>query len=250
MEFMKRWLLGLIFFSLTFNCISQGESENNSITSGQFSGEFCSYNAITDKLVFQFAIQAGWANDSNSRSANIIEHLVQYGGRALLHYALSSRFKVAAGFGAWSNPDAPEAGQYNYNELRSFVQLKHYYTPRRVTLTNRIRLEQRFVQNKSNTAYEYKPRIRYSPKVVYALNSNVVRAKTIHSYGMCELFMTPGLDPFVKQVRALIGVGYNFTQDVSLEIDYGWQLLYSATEPDFRAHIIGVTLNYNNAFQW
>jgi len=247
---MKRWLPGFIFFVLPTIFAAQGEYENNTITSGQLSGEVCSYNALTDKLVFQFALQVGFSNDSNSHSLNITDHLVQYGGRVLLHYALSSRFKVAAGFGAWSNPEAPDAGQYNYNEIRSFVQLKHYITPRRATITNRFRMEQRFVQNQENTKYEYKPRLRYSPKAVYALNSNVVRAKTVHAYCMGEIFVTPGVDPILKQIRLLAGMGYNFSKDVSLEIDYGWQWLYSNTAPDFRATIIGLTLNYNNAFTW
>ena len=247
---MKKWMVGFLYLLQSSVLMAQGESETNATTSGQFSGEICSYNALSDKFVFQFAIQAGYSNDTNSRNLNIVNHLVQFGGRVLLHYAISPRFKAAIGFGAWSNPEAPEAGQYNYNELRSFIQIKHYYTPRRTTLTNRLRLEQRYVQNKDNTSYDYKPRIRYSPKIVYAINSNVVRAKTIHAYFMGEVFLTPADDPLLKQLRLLGGIGYNFTQDVSVEVDLGTQRLYSATSPMFRAFIVGITFNYNNAFVW
>jgi hypothetical protein len=243
---MFKWCFTILWLLLSAAVTAQGETETNATTSGQLSPEFCSYNSINDKLVFQFAVQAGFSNDTNQRSFNIVENFIQYGGRVLLHYTISSRLKVAAGLGVWENPDVPEAAQYDFTEFRSFVQIKHYYRPKRITLTNRLRAEQRFVQNRENTAYDYRPRIRYSAKMVYAINSKIVRAKTTYAYGMGELFMTPAQDPFVKQVRLLAGLGYNFTQDVSVEIDYGYQFLYSANDPTFFNRILGITLNVNN----
>jgi hypothetical protein len=227
--------------------MAQGES--SAITYGQLSNELNTSTALNQELVLQVDAEVVLGSDTNRNSFNIVEHLVQYGGRAWLHYYLTPKLKVTAAFGAWKNPDVPEAAQYDYLEFRSLVQLIYFFSVQRATTTLKAVTEQRFVQNEEHSGFEFKPRIRISPKILYALNGKVIREKTCYSILSGELYMTPTASPFFKITRITAGVGYNFTNDVGLELTYTSQKLYNTDSPTALTQCIAITFIVNNLFK-
>lgn len=228
---------------------AQGDAESNTTTYGQLWNEFNSSNAINDKLTYQFDAQVNFSSDTNKRNFNIVQHFVQYGFRGWIHYYITPRIKLSAALAMWHNRDSPEAGQYDYNEIRSAFQLTHYVVLRKATISNRFRAEQRFVENEARTTYDFKPRFRYAPKVVYALNGNVIREKTYYAMLMDELFLTPDEDRFLRQNKLIMGIGYSFTDDVVLELSYTYQMKFNNGSPNELTNGIGVTLSVNNIFK-
>jgi hypothetical protein len=244
---MKKWLHVLLLTMVSNAMAAQGES--NAITYGQLSNEFNTSNALNTKLVLQTDAELCLSSDTNAVTLDITEHVIQYGGRAWLHYFLLPDLKFTCAFGVWNNPEVREAGQYHYLEFRSSVQLIYFLTARRATTTFKAVAEQRFVENEERTKFEYKPRIRFSPKILYAINAQVIRQKTLYALITGEIYMTPAANPFFKITRMQGGFGYQFTDDVGLELTFTRQTIYNTEAPNAITRTIAITFIVNNIFR-
>ena len=239
----------ICFLFLGGQVYAQGDAESNSTAYAQLWNEVNSTTAITKKLSLQLDIQFNSGNDTSKHDFNIVQHFLQYGARGWIHYLATPNFKISAALAMWHNLDVPQSGQYDFNEIRNAFQLTHYYKRKRMVLSNRLRAEQRFIQNESRTSYNFKPRVRYAPKIVYGLNKDEFVSKTLYALLMDEVFLTPMQTNLLAQNKLIVALGYNFTDDVTLEVSYTYQYKFNVDPPNEITNGIGMTLTVNNFFK-
>lgn len=238
------FLFLLCAFTNAFLINAQNEGGYNTLTKGQSLNEVDFTHAISTKVVTELDIQWNLSNDTLNR-ANIWNHTTQVGGRGWLHWYLHPRVKLSYGFGYWKNMDVPEARQYDYNDFRSTVQLIYLVVAPRITLSHRLRFEDRFVQNQEHTDYDHSWRLWYGPKLTYCLNSKVIRKKTVYLILSDEVFVIPKTGYWIDQNRFVTGAGYSFTSDLLLELTYSRQRRLNIGADEI-TNAIGLTLTINN----
>lgn len=239
-----RLLSVIVFSALTHSVFAQNSGELDAVSNGQAWYEVNFTHAV-NRLVLQGDLQMSNINDT-SHQYNLNKHLGQLGARASLHYYITPRIKISASIGFWDNIEVPEVGQTASYEIRPAVQAQHLFNTPKLTLYNRVRFENRFVNHKQTNEFTYTPRLRYMPKVFVPLNSKSIRKKTCYLIAFDEIFLNVAQGRLVDQNRATLGLGYCFSDDIVLETCYTYQSNYKTNAPYERTHALGITLSINN----
>jgi hypothetical protein len=173
--------------------------------------------------------------DYNSRST---QRLLRPG----LGFMLNENTSVWLGF-AWIETGVP-LSQETVGEKRIWQQLlwvkKYFY----LTLTSRLRFEQRFISNNPVVSW----RIRELLKMVVPFSSNqkwslVGSSETFahNSYNYSKETYVTGFD----QNRFFMGIGHKFNKAVSLEVGYLNQFINRHNNPHFLSNNIATNLIVN-----
>ena len=179
--------------------------------------------------------------------------------RVGLVYALNDRVQVSAGY---TNFITYPYGRYPsadrgvpVPEHRIYQDLELADTVGRLQLSHRFRLEQRWLAQLSDAnpravaEWEYQNRIRYQLSLTYPLSGPTVDKGEFYLNAFDELFISFGKnvgENIFNQNRISGGLGYQFTDDFQLELNYFNRILQHADlEPRSGRRIF----DYDNGFR-
>lgn len=246
-----RYCLFIFFLFLThLSVFAQSGGEEITNSSAHLWNEIDLTHAYK-KVVVEVDLFMSYSNDSNHQY-QIRKHFFEFGAMGWAHYYLTPRIKLSAGISYWQNMDVPEISQTPSKEFRPNFQAQHFIVRKQFTVFNRLRLENRFVENSITKKNDFSTRLRYMPKVFVALNSKSIRKKTVYFIASDEIVMTIAKGYLIDQNRATIGLGYCFTNDIVIEACYTNQQNFKDDAPKQIIHAFGLTLSINNimrAFQ-
>lgn len=187
------------------------------------------YTPITDKIHSYLEI--------NPRIQEDVGHINQFILRPSIGYKLTNNLSIWQGY-AWVNNYLPKYTREN----RVWHQLLHEKRINKLTLLNRLRLEERFIQN----VHGIPVRTRYMLRGKYPLgktNFSLVASD--------ELFLNisthfHGPQRGIDQNRFFTGINYKFSEKVDIEGGYLMQYINSHSPmQDKLNHNIVISLFFN-----
>ena len=209
-----------ILLALPAISVAQRLQDKNTICwAGSINTIYVSKN-ISLLLEYQWRREGFFRSWQQSLARCGMQYHFRYGITALAGYG----YVITFPFG-----DYP-AGPYPVPEHRFFEHVAWNDTKGRVTLSHRIRLEQRMVGKVNQKAQEYEVtdwvylnRIRYQLRLAYPLNNKSLESKTWYLAGYDELFIGFGSNVnqnvFDQNRIGLLG-GYQFNKVYRLEAGY------------------------------
>lgn len=186
----------------------------------------------------------GWSllSDLQIRSADHLQYLETVLIRPAIQYKLNDKHRVALGYaylGNWER-DGPEKGFEL--EHRAWQQYLVEGKLNKTEVTNRLRLEQSFLQQESD--YDFSQRLRYYLRFQVPLSNDKEFKRGAFIGLQNEIFLNIQNKEKVNnnlfdQNRALAGIGYRFS-DV-LDVEAGYLYRYQIEEEKMHNHILQVT---------
>jgi hypothetical protein len=242
-----------VFLLVLFSSIStkaQGEDGGLVSTPYQFWNELAVSQGLSKKFAARLSLE--W-NTSNSKEEGgfLTDYLTNYGMRGMVHYFIKPKLRLSASFSTYINPSVPELKQQRFVEYKPSVEAQYFWVDNRFTLFNRLRYESRFLHNTDANTNRHIARLRYMPKLFVSLNSKTIRAKTLYLILSDELvFDINNKDALLDQNRLSIGLGYCFTNHVTLESAVVNRIIFHQTSPNELTNALNLTLIMNNLFNY
>jgi len=184
-----------------------------------------------------------FSSDVQVRSSDRLDYVNTLLIRPGVGYKIKDDQTVTIGytyFGTWDKKD----GQYNHeNEHRIFEQFQVENSIGCIEITNRIRLEQRFL-NQENDRF-FAQRIRHYISAQVPLFTDPLFQKGLFLTLQNEVFLhvqgqeKSGIN-FFNQNRTYGGLGYRFAETV--EVEGGYMFRYIVDEATMRNNIFQLTL--------
>jgi len=217
-----------------------------------------SYNQLANELQFARAINEKWAGElwlggafSNTPSNDkVLSTNIQRYFFFWAHYYYSPKWKLSSSLAYYHNKDVPDIGQYLSPEYRLTMQGLYYIHKTGYTLATRMRGELRYMMN-SDGEFDLNYRYRQMLKFVKPLNSNILRKGVVYFLTTEELLFKPkaktkGIN-FFDRNRFDLGVGYQITDDLAVEIAYLNEFV-PRDEGNQIYNVMEFTLTFNNLF--
>ena len=178
--------------------------------------------------------------DAQFRSADDVKYLRNFLFRPAVVYTIDKKNNVALGYAMFdSNGPAPTI---SLTENRVYQQYTHTEAIKAVAITNRFRLEQRFVEKiPTNTAFSQ--RFRYFLRVLIPLAKQESTFKNgIYAAIQDEIFINVQNKDLVNgsmfdQNRAYGAIGHRFNTKVDAEIGY-MNLFQKRSSTDLRNNVV------------
>lgn len=221
-------------------------------------GQTEKFTQLNNELQFARAINDKWAAElwmggafSNTPTNDkVLSTNIQRYFFVWAHYYLSPKWKLSSSFAYYYNKDVPDIGQYLSPEYRLTVQGLYYIHKTGYTLATRMRGELRYIMN-SDGEFDFKYRYRQMLKFVKPINSMVLRQGVFYLLSTEELLFKPdaktkGLD-FFDRNRFDIGLGYQITDDLAVELAYLNEFVPRDSGNDVY-NVLEFTLTFNNLF--
>ncbi|UPT71611.1 MAG: DUF2490 domain-containing protein [Flavobacterium sp. JAD_PAG50586_2] len=116
-------------------------------------------------------------------------------------------------------------------------------------MTNRLRLEQRWIEQLATKTTAYQNRFRYMNRNLFHITDLKSVQAEFYAIVQDEVFITIGENKvnskFLDQNRLLVGLGLNNNNKFRLELGYMNQFVTSSYGSDAMNHIVSVTLFHN-----
>lgn len=169
--------------------------------------------------------------------------------RPHLHYKVHKHWDVAAGFAYFlvttQNPQAPKSS-LTTPELRPFQEANNSFSWGRLTLTNRLRFEQRWVQKtigqQLDEGYNFNLRFRYRialDVLLYQTKAEKHKVKLRVNDEIMANIPTKLVKNAFDQNRVYAGINYQPPGPVSFEVGYlHWYQERQMTKQYFNRHVL------------
>jgi Protein of unknown function (DUF2490) len=106
-----------------------------------------------------------WSNDFQLRTREWLQHWWQFAVRTGIQRTLNKKWNISAGFAWFDNVRYYNDEPVFANEWRPWVDASFQIQPKKITMLQRLRFEERFLQkvvlNKKLKDYEVRQRLRY-----------------------------------------------------------------------------------------
>jgi hypothetical protein len=195
-----------------------------------------------------------WVLDGQYRFVQSFEPM-QFQVRTALDIKVNDHFSfIPVGYVYTINPlYGKQPASFVNNEHRIWQQAFYKHSIGRFKLDHRIRVEERFIQDHKadpDGAYsDYRWRFRYRFMARFPLTKKTIEAKTLFASTYDEVFLSRGSAVKVKQPdqnRIFVGLGYQFTKDLSLQGGFLYQLNIKAKNDKQENNVGGqLLLTYN-----
>jgi hypothetical protein len=241
-----RYFLCFCIIISTFSALGQ---KGPTTTYAQFWDEIQFTAALKGKWALEFNFGNTWTSKANESSLFYTKSQLYV--REWVHYYASPRWKLSMFIAYFYNKDVPEITQTKNSEIRWALQAIYFFHKIGYTLTTRVRVEDRSIQN--NDGYlETVFRFRWQGKLVVPFNSKRIRARTIYGLASDEVFFktagnVSGSTSFDRN-RFIIGGGYSITDDVSVEVAYANEYLPRPSGNEV-INAAQLTIGFNNLFE-
>jgi hypothetical protein len=207
----------IVFCLLLLSINSRAQTSNYT----QLANELQFSRSISDKWAAELWVGGTFSNTpSNDKvlSTNIQRYFFIWA-----HYYSSPRWKFSSSFAYYYNKDVPDIGQYLSPEYRLTLQSMYYFHKTGYTLATRMRLDLRYMMDAEGD-FNFKYRYRQMLKFVKPINSMVLRQGVVYFLTTEELLFKPDAKTkgvnFFDRNRFDIGLGYQITDDVAVELAY------------------------------
>lgn len=233
----------LYLFFMLFSCLqsfAQTEQEN------QFTNEY-QFNRVVGKKT-AVELNLAHAYTSGVHESNPFYKSSQISTRFWIHYYASKKWKIS-GFAAYLyNQDVPEITQKKSPEIRFAAQGIYYFVKKDYILTNRLRIEDRILQN-DDAGFDIVFRFREMVKLVYPISVVKFGKGSLYSIASEEVVLktngsTTGKD-FFDRNRVTLGLGYSFSDTFQFELTYVNEYLPRSTN-DKLYNTISTTFIFND----
>ena len=188
----------------------------------------------------KFSEHWGMQLDAQFRSSDDVKYLRNFLFRPAVLYTINKKNNVALGYALFdTNGPAPSI---SLNENRIYQQYTHTEAIKAVAITNRFRLEQRFVE-KSPTNTAFSQRFRYFLRAVIPLaKQETTFKKGMYAAIQDEIFINVQNKDLVNgsmfdQNRAYGAIGHRFNTKVDAEIGY-MTLFQKRSSTDLRNNVV------------
>lgn len=239
-----RYLLFLVLLCFVLSAIAQKDGTADAVSNGQLWNEVNLTHAHK-KMVYQLDLLLNFSNDTADQY-QLSKHMVNWGIRGWANYYITPRIKLGTVLSYQYNTNTPEVYQSAGKDIQQSFFVQHFVLRKRITIYNRLRFDNRFLENPTQNKWDYTARLRYMPKVVLTLNSNIIRKKSLYFLAQDEIFMPFGKGPFINMNMLQVGFGYCFTGDIILEVCYNHQYKKRVDLPSEITNALGLTLSLNN----
>ena len=152
---------------------------------------------------------------------------------------INSNLSVTSGFGSYNT--FSEGGNFEQpmqnKEIRTWAQINLKNPFDYIVFEHRYRAEQRFTTN------GYRNRFRYRLSAIIPLNGKKIEPKTFYLSAWNEIFFTDR-EPFFERNRLFVGGGYEFTENLAIQMGYIYQFDYKINDETGR-DFFNMALLYN-----
>lgn len=197
----------------------------------------------------QYKLSPKWGLhvEAQLRMNNELDQSLQNAYRGGVMYFLSPKEHLTLGY-ALVHTYSPSLDKFaTENRLWEQYQINNKW--RKNTMTHRLRLEQRWVEQLATNTTEYQNRFRYLNRNLFHLTHFNSNKDELYAVVQDEVFLTVGDNKinstFMDQNRFLVGLGLNHKSTMRLELGYMNQFVTSSSGSDTMNHIISVTLFHN-----
>jgi long-subunit fatty acid transport protein len=216
--------LSLVFICLFASFVACSQTKN-----------LGSWSVINTKVTL--SKKWGLFNELQVRSQSFYDDLYYYEIKGGVSYSINKNFSFLAGIGKYmtyankGNFKKPVAAE----EFRNWQQLTMNHYLERIKFEHRYRVEQRWFKT------GYRNRFRYRLNALVPINRKKMEAKTFYASAFNELFLT-NKSPYFERNRFFAGVGYKFSEQVTLQPGYAYQFDYRSDGTKFPKHFVQITL--------
>lgn len=214
----------------------------------QFWNEFAFTRPLSQKWSLELNLGQTWTGSQTNKS--MFSYNSQLYPRLWGHYWLNDRWKLSAFYAWFYNKYVPEIDQREYPEGRLGLQAIYYIKKSKLTLSTRMRFEDRHIMDEAGT-YEGVYRFRDQIKMVYVFNKPAIIKGAAYSITSEELFFKTFSkltgSQFFDRNRFTIGGGYSVTDDLQIEVTYANEFL-PRTDANESYNALQVNVAFNNFF--
>ena len=235
----------LITFFTSSRIIGQNNKINNTT---QLWSEADALGKINSKWKWQCDLQ--YSLQSPYEGLSFLKYGEQITIRPWIHYYPKPTIKLSAFAGLWYNYSIAEVGAREYPEYRAALQAQFYKEFGLNKISNRFRAEFRDMKDRAGS-FEQVFRGRYMFKYQRLLKHSTYDKNSIYMVLSEEYFINGGAAvtgyKTFDQNRVFIGLGFNVTDDIDIEIGYFNQFAYHSHDTNFDSnHILSVALIFDN----
>jgi len=159
-------------------------------------------------------------NEIQYRDRRVLGDFTQLIVRTGLNYSLSNEAQVLLGY-AYIFADPTES---SYHEHRLFQQGIHRHAISSLGIQHRVRLEERFVEEKDMSV-----RFRYFLGATYPLNMHAMNTGAIYTSAFNEIFVNMA-DAAFDRNRIYGAIGYQWSPYIRTELGYMSQITSQTTQ--------------------
>jgi len=174
-----------------------------------------------------------------------------FGGKIWFNHYFRSKVKTSAFFEPIYNKAAPQSDRSNTMEYRIAIQNVYYAPFKRWTLQNRIRIEDRIIEN-SEGNFVNTVRPRYMIKSIVGINKKVLIKGTLYLLASNEVMFNTGSSitgyHLFDRNLSQLGLGYCITDYISIETQYAYTVRMTAKGDIAAIQALAITLSFNNIF--
>jgi hypothetical protein len=235
-------------FFLTANSVAYAQNKNVNNTS-QLWSEVDLAGKINKKFKWQCDFQ--YSRQSPYESMNFAKYGIQEAVRPWIHYYPQKDLRISAFMGIWyNNLVGGNVNQREYPEYRTALQIQSYKPVGKGLYTMRFRTELREIEDqKQSMESVFRERLMF--KYQRLLTHNTYNKNSLYLIAQDEVFVNDGStvtgNKFFDQNRTFFGLGYNITNDISVETGYSNQFAYHAHDTNFDSNnALQVTLIIDN----
>lgn len=196
---------------------------------------------------FKISPKFGLHVEAQSRYENHFEQNLQNVFRVGGIYFISPKENVTAGYALVKTFSVTADDFFTENRLWQQYQINIKWSKN--TMTHRLRLEQRWIEQLADNTTAYQNRFRYLNRNLFHLANLKSDSQEIYAVVQDEIFLTLGENKvnskFMDQNRFLVGFGLNYKNSFRFELGYMNQLVTSSYGNDAMNHTVSVTLFHN-----
>lgn len=199
---------------------------------------------------YKLSSKFGMHLEGQLRYENHFEHNLQNVFRIGGIYFIKPNEHLTLGYGLIHTYNFSAEEYFTENRLWEQYQINTKWGKN--AMTNRLRLEQRWIEQLADHSTAYQNRLRYLNRNLFHL-SDLTTDNELYAVLQDEVFLTIGANKvnskFLDQNRFLLGLGLNHKNNLRLELGYMNQFVTSSYGNDSMNHTVSVTLFHNLDFQ-
>lgn len=246
---MKNITTYYLFCVIVLFCAANLFAQNNKINNTtQVWSEADLLGRINTKWKWQTDIQ--YSRQSPYEDISFVNYNEQLTIRPWLHFYPNPKIKLSTFIGLWYNYPITEVGARAYPEYRAAIQAQFYKHWKLNTISNRFRTELREIKDRQGV-FETVLRERYAFKYMRLIHHDGYDKNSIYFFTLDEFFVNDGSKvtgyKLFDQNRIFAGIGYNITNDITLEAGYFNQYQIHAHNTNYDMnHIFQLSLIIDN----
>ncbi len=170
----------------------------------------------------QFNKKWSLASDAQVRTKDWAQKWLLYAIRTGLSYGINEHAAVTVGFAVFETAQYAGKDLFFKNEWRPYEELSYQLKLNKINLLQRLRTEQRFLQQVANNMktnkYQYIFRLRYRFELQFPLKENLIKLLAGNEILINPAYLNNTL--FFDQNRTFAGINFRLNSKTNLQCQY------------------------------